>query len=235
VITGVALSPHPPLLLRELGGLQDPVVDLRAAAVSAVRGVVDGAERVVVVGGADMAGTWSADVEADVRRFGTTGARTGSGLPLSLGVGGRLLHDAGWTGPAELVAVSWAASGAEVDELARTLAGTPDDTALLLLGDGSARRSERAPGYVDERAFPFDDTVAKALDDGDARTLHDLDVDLAVELMVSGSTAFRLLGAVALAHGSTVHGSLAYRDDPFGVTYLVATWHLGREGVNASR
>ena len=99
---------------------------------------------------------------------------------------------------------------------------------LLVLGDGSTRRGEKAPGYLDERAFGFDDLVAQALSDGDAEALRDLDVALAAELMVLGSTALRVLGAVALHHPEPPEPALAYRDDPFGVSYFVATWRFDR-------
>lgn len=223
------LCPQPPLLLRELGGTQDPVADLRVAAVAAVRHVTRGAERVVVVGAHDEAGGWAADVPVDVRGFGTTGERPSRpALPTSLGVGVRLLHEAGWTGPVELTAATWHAERESVDALAADLADRPDGTVLVLLGDGSTRRGDQAPGYLDERAFPFDDAVAKALADGDAHALRNLDVGLADELMVLGATAFRLLGAVAVRQGTRPRAALTYRDDPFGVSYFVATWHLSR-------
>jgi hypothetical protein len=226
VITAAALVPHPPLLLRELGGLRDQVAGLRAAAVAAVRDVVEGRDRVVVVGGAEAAGAWDGAARPDVRRFGTTGVRTPSGLPLSLAVGTRLLGEAGWTGPVELVAAAWDAADEDVEGLADDLAGRPEGTALLLLGEGSTRRGDGAPGYLDERAFPFDDAVAKALADGDAYALRDLDVRLAEELMVLGRTSLRVLGALAVRQGASPRARLSYRDDPFGVTYLVATWDL---------
>jgi hypothetical protein len=115
----------------------------------------------------------------------------------------------------------------DVAALAAELLGRPGRTALLLMADGSARRGEHAPGYLDERAFPFDDAVAKALADGEAEALVDLDVPLAQELMVTGASTLRLLGAVALAGQARPRASLGYRDDPFGVTYFAATWQLG--------
>ncbi len=228
MITAVALCPHPPLLLRELGGAADPVADLRAAAVAAVRAVTAGADSVVVVGPADAAGDWDPATPADVRRFGTTAAPTRSGLPLSLAVGARLLAEAGWGGRVVLRATGWDASADELEHLASALREGDRRTALLVLGDGSARRGEKAPGYLDDRAFPFDDALAKALADGDAVALRDLDADLARDLMVLGRTPLRLLGTVAAgsAGAGAVDADLTYRDDPFGVTYLVATWRL---------
>ena len=160
-----------------------------------------------------------------VRRFGTTGAHPARpGLPTSLGVGRRLLQEAGWDGPVELVAARWHADPGPVAALAERLGDRPDGTVLLVLGDGSARRGEKAPGFLDERAFGFDDAVAAALAGGDATALRDLDAGLAEELMVLGSTALRLLGSVAAGGGSAPVAAMTYRDDPFGVSYFVATW-----------
>ena len=70
MILAATLLPHPPLLFRPLGGVQDPVADLRAAALGAVRSATADADRVVVVGPADEARGWPADTPAGVRRFG---------------------------------------------------------------------------------------------------------------------------------------------------------------------
>jgi hypothetical protein len=229
MIVGAALVPHPPLLLRELGGRQDPVADLRAAALDAVRAVVAPADEVVVVGAADDAREWPASSGFDLRRFGTTCPRLPQpGLPLSLGVGSQLLHDAGWSGDVSLVSVRWLATDDELEALAGALSSHERRTAVLLLGDGSARRSERAPGYLDERAFSFDDDIAKALADGDATALAKLDVELAAELMTHGAAAFRVLGRLAQRQPEPPRAVLGYRDDPFGVSYLVATWTFER-------
>ena len=211
------LCPHSPLLFRELSGRQDVVADLRAACREVLgEAIATSPSKVVVVGGAGVAQTWEG--RPAVRRFGTTEPRVDEPeLPLSLGVGRRLLDEIGWTGDTELVSLTWDASDEEVDALAQRL---PDDSVVLLLGEGSTRRGEKAPGYLDERAFPFDAATAKALESGDARALRELDVDLADELMVSGRTAFRVLGAL----GPPRSARLAYDADPYGVAYHVALW-----------
>jgi hypothetical protein len=230
--TPVVVCPHPPLLLRELGGLADPVAELRAACRAALREMLAASPDVVVaVGPAATARSWDASLAPDVRRFGTTGDRTppGSSLPLALGVGRRLLDDAGWTGSTKLVSVTSDAGAGELETLAgqlRDLAGRSRSVGLLLLGDGSTRRGDKAPGFLDPRAFPFDDAVAQALGDGDAQALHDLDTGLAHDLMVGGDPVLRLLGVLGLAAGVEAAG-LDYRDDPYGVSYFVARWVLG--------
>ena len=230
MIVAAALVPHPPLLLRELGGLEDPVADLRRDALDAVRELVADAEVVVVVGAADEAREWPASLGVDLRRFGTTDPRPAHpGLPLSLGVGSRLLHDAGWSGDTFLVSVRWRAAQEELEGLADSVTARERRTAVLLLGDGSARRGEHAPGYLDERAFSFDDSIAKSLADGDATGLAELDTGLAHELMVLGAAALRLLGCLALRQPRPPRACLRYRDDPLGVSYFVATWRFERD------
>jgi hypothetical protein len=227
VIVAAALLPHPPLLLRELDGLHDSVPELREVAREAVRSVIPGVERVVVVGAADRKGPdWSMGWPAEVHGFGPSAPAAGAAVPLSLGVGLRLLVEAGWSGPVGQLALGWDEADDDIDEIAGELAGGPDPTALVVLGDGSARRGEKAPGYLDERAFPFDDAVATALAEGDSTALRDLDVDLASDLMVFGRTAFRVLGAVGLRQGGPQQPRLLFREDPFGVTYFVATWRF---------
>ena len=146
--------------------------------------------------------------------------------PLPRGRCPRVPHGGGWVGQVEAFSLTWDATREDVARLADALAARPGRTGVLVLGDGSARRGEKAPGYLDQRAFPFDDALAEALADGDASMLAALDVGLAAELMVLGAAAFRLLGAVGLRESGPAQARLTYRDDPFGVSYFVATWHF---------
>ncbi|MGZ6803679.1 MAG: hypothetical protein ACXVFU_11575 [Nocardioidaceae bacterium] len=230
MIVAAALTPHPPLLYRELAGAGDPAAELRAACRTTVERLAGGVERLVVVGAADVDRPRVHPPTApDVRRFGTTVERDPSvaatAPPLSLGVGRRLLDEAGWAGPTGLVAVPWATTAADAAGLVARLDGDPRRTGLLVLGEGSARRGQGAPGLLDARAFPYDDALAAAVAAGDGGYLAGLDAGLADELMVLGRAAFAVLGACAGSRGP-VTADLAYRDDPFGVTYLVALWSL---------
>src|SRR3979409_1830806 len=91
----------------------------------------------------------------------------GRGLPLSVRVGLRLLEEVGFAGPVEQVVVPTHAAVDELTRLGKTIAARPERVALLVMGDGSARRSQRAPGYLDSRAFDFDTHIADALRDAD--------------------------------------------------------------------
>jgi hypothetical protein len=96
--------------------------------------------------------------------------------------------------------------------------------ALLVMGDGSASRGLRSPGYDDARAQPYDDVVAAALAAVDLDALHGLDPGLSAELQVAGRPAFQAgAGAVGAAGGSWA-GNLSYYAAPYGVAYFVATW-----------
>jgi hypothetical protein len=218
-ITSAVVVPHPPLLLRELGGIADPVADLRVACTAALSAALAGApDGVVVVGPAEPGFDEAAGV--DVRRFGTASARTSPGLPQALGVGRRLLDEAGWSGPTELRGLRPDADDADVVALAGLLSSRPGRELLLLMAEGSARRLATGPGLLDERAFGFDDAVLLALRGGDAPALAGIDVDVARDLMVEGRGSFRLLGRL----DAPVHAELSYADDPYGVLYPVATW-----------
>jgi hypothetical protein len=108
-----------------------------------------------------------------------------------------------------------------VRHLADVVGVEPDLTAerpggLVVVGNGSATRGERAPGHLDERASSFDDELRAALLSGD---LSGTDTDLAAELWADMGHLSRLVENLALADCR-----IDYDDDPFGVQYWVARW-----------
>jgi len=233
------------LLLRELTGVQDVGAGLRAVCLEAVHALlaVD-PDEVVVIGGAEASGTAPRDAVLDVRSYGSDTPRAAGStpqapgstpraagpaaasppvLPLSLGVGSRLLDECRWTGSRELRSVAWDAAPADCLAVGRQLAARPARTALLVMGDGSAQRAVKAPGHVDARGAAFDAQVSDALAAGDAHALARLDPLLAADLLVAGRAAWQVL-AGAIAGTGTIDARLLYAGEPFGVLYLVATW-----------
>jgi hypothetical protein len=105
---------------------------------------------------------------------------------------------------------------------------TPDrratSPALLVVANGSATRSEKAPGHLDERAFPFDAEIGRALGEGDGEALIQLDSDLAAQLWCFDVPAFAALGR---AVDGRVEATVDHDDDPFGVQYWVVRWTCG--------
>ncbi|WP_017569853.1 class III extradiol dioxygenase subunit B-like domain-containing protein [Nocardiopsis halotolerans] len=226
MIVTTVVCPHPPLLLRELGGGQDPLAELRKECGAALEALTGSSPDVlVVIGGHDTSGEHTERI-APVREFGGTGERVPRErtLPPSLGVARRLLDDAGYRGRVEMATVAWDASAAEVGALGRRIAERTERVALLVLGDGSARRGSKAPGYLDERAFALDEEIRRCLSEGDRGGLTRLDPDLAAELMAQGRAALQVMAHALADVGDPVRPEVLYADDPFGVMYFVAVW-----------
>lgn len=143
-------------------------------------------------------------------------------LPLSLAVASWLLDAAGWTVPVLGRSLADGLSAAECGAAGKLLADAAERVGLLVMADGSARRSERAPGHVDPRAAAFDAAVVRALESGDPARLAAIDGSLAAELLASGWPAWQALAGAA--DGGRWHGRVHYADAPYGVAYTVASW-----------
>ncbi len=158
-MTRVALVPGVLALLPEYAGIEDPVADLRAAALGAVAWL--GREVVVL---------------ADAQ-----GAR----------VAAYLLDAADRVG---------------------------DEPSYLVVGNGSAKRTEKAPGHFDERAEAFDAALGASLRAGGPA----VDLGLARELWASVDAIVEL-GEL----GDLGEARVDYDDAPYGVQYWVLRWGGG--------
>ena len=227
MIVAAELCASPPLLHPALTGRDVVLPELRAACAEAVARLLgEDPETVVVVGPAVATGEWEPDGVLDSTAFAPGAASGGSGrgsLPLSLGLGAMLLDQAGYEGPRRLLAVSADEVTSACAALGAELAVGATRMAMLVMGDGSARRSLKAPGHLDPRAEPFDAQVEQAVRDGRLGALLKLDEALARDLMATGRPAWQVL-AGAIPNDALVTEVL-YRDDPFGVAYLVASLH----------
>ena len=221
--SAVAFCPCPPLLVPAVAGrAAADTATLRAACATAVDAVLASRPAVVVVvGGEAGCGRFGNGDGGDLRGLGVDlevpfAGRARSGgrrTPLAHTLGAWLLDGAGYAG---------VRLGVSPDDLAGALAGLPGPVAVLAMGDGSARRSLKAPGHLDEAAEPFDDAVAAALAAGDPGALAALDPVEGARLLAAGVPAWRAIGAVLA--GREVTGRLHAHEAPFGVGYLVADW-----------
>lgn len=211
VIVAAAVCPHPPVLVPEIApGTTDELSDLRQACFDAVQSILSARpDRVIVLGGGDLlddrdesSGGTLAAYGADVRAGGEA-----LGLPLSLTIGAWLLDRAGWSGPR-----TYSTGRPMID----------GRVGLLVMADASATRSVQAPGFLDERAEPFDALIAAALAAGDAENLASLDADLGAELGAAGVPALKTLGD--MAKGADIVAQMRYDLAPLGVGYIVADW-----------
>lgn len=222
MIAAAALCPGPPLLVRELSGADPSAGALRAACEVAVTALVARQpDLVAVVGAADRTTEWPSAARPDLAAFGAPLPRPTAPAPLSVGLGAFLLDQIGYQGPMRLQTLDAAANATACREVAEVLQAAADRVGLLVVADGSARRTLKAPGYLDERAGSYDAAVRQAIASGELAALRDLDPELARELMASGWTALQVLAA-AFAH-ERPHTTIHYEDAPFGVGYIVAT------------
>jgi len=219
----IAFVPAAPLLIPSVaGGSADRDAELRAAAVAAVRTALAAApDRVLVVAPTPVAYAADGDLTWDFGGFGVDRRVVDRRprLPWQLGVGAWLLDECGWSGPRSwLGAVQGAEPPAEFP---------PGVFAVVAVGDGSARRSEKAPGHLDPRAEAFDLRIAAALRDGDVAALATVDAGLATEVMCHGLPVWQWVSrlvdsqaAATTAGGPTLHVA------PYGVGYFVESWLL---------
>jgi hypothetical protein len=239
VIVRAVLCPSPPLLAVGVSGQTDVLPELRDACEAAVGWLLAAApDAVTVVGPAATTASWPPDSAPDLamhapalnRRARLAAAArpaldpVSPTLPLSLALGAPLLDAAGYDGPRVLQSIAESASPAVCADLGRDLAADAPLSALLVMGDGTARRSAAAPGYLDERAEPFDTVVEQAIRDGDVAALAALDPDLARDLLAVGRPAWQVLaGALAATTPVRPRTRILYSEAPLGVAYLVAT------------
>ena len=184
--------PSAPLLLLDAGPPE------LSAAIKAALATLEG--EVVVVGAAPTPGWVEGSV--DLTPYGVLGSPADDALPLALAVGRHLLGDR----PHRL----WGVPSGPL----------PEADSLLVVADGSAKRTAKAPGGFDPRAEGFDTAVVEALRAADAAALAALDEELASELWAQGAAAWRTLADVP----GPWRGEVLYADAPHGVGYVVATW-----------
>lgn len=228
MIVAAALCPAPPLLLPGLTGAADVLPELRRACADAVGELAAGGpDAVAVVGPAESTAVWDPGARTALALYAPglvpfdSVVSLSASLPVSLGVGSWLLDQDGFAGARLLRSVADSESAGTCAQVGKEIAALPGRVALLVLGEGSARRGRRAPGYLDERSAGFDAEVERAMRTGDLDALLAIDAGLARELMAAGRPAWQVL-AGALS-GQVVASEIRYCDDPFGVAYLVAS------------
>jgi hypothetical protein len=238
MLVAAAVCPCPPLLVPEVAsGAASELDRLRSACDQALAALAAASpDHLYLVGPADPpdCGPYPQGASGSFRGYGvdrtvrlgvsagSESAPSGRPLPPSLAVGAWLLERAGWSAPCEGLGVETSLAPGSCTGLGRALAAASDRVALLVLGDGSARRSVKAPGYLDERAEIFDGTVSAALAKADRTALAALDPELAEALQAVGRSPWQILAGAA--EGTAPVGRLLYDDAPYGVGYLVASW-----------
>ena len=228
MLVAAAVCPHPPLLVPGVGAGASAELDgLRSTCDAAVAALVaDRPDLLVVVGGAAAVGPFPAGAWGSLAPYGVD-LEVGSGdggptLPLALTVGRWLLDRIDARPPDLLFGVEPLASPQRCLALGEGLAARAGRVALLVMGDGSARRSAKGPAAPDPDAEPFDAEVAAALASGDPELLVAVDPARADRLLAAGRAPWHVLAGAA--RGARWTGEVTWSGAPYGVGYLVATW-----------
>lgn len=264
MLIGAAVCPHPPLLVPAVtGGRPAGPVEpgggkeldrLRAACDEAVAGLLSLRPDVLVIAGGaarsgeypltsagclSQFGVWS-DTAEEATRAALGGPEAASVLPLSLTVGRWLVARAAPVpGDVRLCAVAESAPAGECLAAGARIAALAPRIALLVMGDGPARRARGVPGAPDPEADGYDAAVADGFAAADAQALAMLDAGQSVRLLASGRASWQVLagaagsaggaegagGTAARAECGGFRGQVVYAGAPFEVSYLVALWH----------
>ncbi|MGY4924722.1 class III extradiol dioxygenase subunit B-like domain-containing protein [Streptomyces sp. 900105755] len=236
MLVAAAICPCPPVLVPEVAAGAAPELDAARAACADALGVLAAArpDLLVVVGPAEQPGRGpfpqgsrgtfrGFGAEVDVQLGRGPEAVGGRELPPSLAVGAWLLERTGWAGaPIEGLGVGEPLEAERCVQAGREIAGRAARVAMLVMGDASACRTLKAPGYLDERAAPFDAEAARALGAADTEAIKALDAGLAYQLKAAGRAPWQVLAGAA--EDADLAGALLFDDAPYGVCYLVATW-----------
>ncbi|MFI7451245.1 hypothetical protein ACIBQX_27370 [Nonomuraea sp. NPDC049714] len=238
MLVAAAVCPHTPLLVPALAGAAQAELDeLRSACHTAVAALHDTSpDLLVVVGGAGLTGRYGAQAAGSLHPWGVA-VRVGRGepvLPLSLTVGRWLLESGVGDGPGA-VAFQAVASAAEPEDclaLGAKLAGE-GRVALLVMADGSACLTPRAPGHHDPAARPYNDLLVRAVAGADGEALAALDAAEADRLWVGGRAALQVLAGAA--SGGEFAGRVLAEAAPYGVGYFAGLWERHPHSAEAAR
>ncbi|WP_375486393.1 hypothetical protein [uncultured Jatrophihabitans sp.] len=234
--SAVAFCPQAPVLVPDLArGAAPELEELRAACRTAIRRLAAPGRQLVVLGGGERNASFEPSSRGSFAGFGLDlEVSLGSDepgpteLPPSLTVGAWLLRDA--LGPGS------GAVGHSVGDPAALPTDWEerhgDDVGVLVLGDGSARRSLKAPGYLDERAGRVDAWIAETLGAGKGWRLHRSLIDDDDELLISGLAVWDELSWTV--EPVEWEAELLYDGAPYGVGYFVASWLLDRSSVRTA-
>jgi hypothetical protein len=201
-------------------GAAAELATLRDACDRAVGQLLDARPDIVVVVGRATTDGRLAGAGGSLAAYGVP-VRAGTGppaLPLAHTIGAWLLDRAGHGEARAYVGVT-DDTGFEV--VGRDVAEAADRVAVLAMGDGSARRTEKAPGHLDPRAAAYDADVVRAFREG-PDAVRRLDGTVARDLLADGWPAWQALARAAA--GRALRAEVRYDEAPYGVGYFVISW-----------
>ncbi len=236
MIVAVGFLPAAPILISELAaGAAYELDSLRESCTRVLGDVLTRpSEGVVMLAAGEFTGWLADDATGSMASFGVNVEGQFVGSPsdatqrasvqdrLAYGhvVGSWLLDRAGYRGVRRPMSVATGGGSRAADLLGNL--GAPQ--VLIVIGDGSARLSVKAPGYFDAGAQSFDQDVTHALASGDPSMLVKLDGVRAAKQMSSGFDAWQATGRALQSQGTQRWQAQSDYEAPYGVGYFTASW-----------
>ena len=227
MITAVVFIPAAPLMCPDVD-VESLLADERAVSIELIAELQQDAERIIVIG-AGTSTTWFEDGGiGNTRGFGgVSHYAIGTGLdelPQSLTVGASVVSATGWAGEVQALVIDADTTIGQRQVLAKEVVANSGDqrTLIVAVGDGSATRTEKAPGYIQPDALDFDAAVVRAIDSVDRNALMAIEQSTADRLWCRGLPTWQVVAQAI----DTAHGAVVFESSPFGVNYFVASWRI---------
>jgi len=224
-LVGIALVPAAPVLVAELSGRLRPASAPREAARSVIEQLISCApDVIVVVAEGDHTEMYDNSAAMHLHRLGgmhrddyAPGARI---LPIPLAIGAALLRDVGWLGPTHYQLLDASTSAVEAAKAGRELADVEPRVGLLLLGNGSACTTPKAPGSFHPQAEAFNAKLVRVIEAGDLETIREWTPGSFVDQLSDVRVPLQVMaGAV---DGKSWPWSISFAEDVQGVFYVCA-------------
>ena len=235
-IVSAALVPAAPVIVTGLSGHTMPVPEVRSAALDAIQRMVDaGVDEVIVLAEADRDGLFDSTAPWGLHRIGglhpfsEAGAVFDQLLTMPLAIGASMLRDAGWTGTTSFHALERTMSADAAAEVGRGLGTTKRSVGLLLLGNGSACCTEKAPGSFHPQAETFNATLLTVIRQGDRAAMMELSAHDTADQLSDVRVPLQVFAGATSGHRFL--GSITFADDFAGVYYICATLLLDADDV----
>lgn len=225
MITGVAFIPAAPLLCPDVD-IESLLADERAASIELVAELQQDADLIVIIGTGASTTWFEQGGIGSTRGFGgVSHYAVGSGveeLPQAITIGASVVVAAGWNGEVKALAIDALTTVEQRKVIAQELLAKSENqrTLIVAVGDGSATRTEKAPGYIQPDALAFDEAITAAIGNADRDSILRIEQSTADRLWCKGLPVWQV---VSNAFAPT-QSALILESAPFGVNYLVASW-----------